>query len=64
MTDNLQVWNDCVAEAKRRLKNNSSCGYQIIRGSVLREAQKAYFSIVMSNSIHHVARVSVLRSNK
>ena len=43
----LQVWNDCVTAAKNKLKKNS-CGYQIIRGSVLKEAQRAYCVIMIA----------------
>ena len=44
MTD-LKIWNDCVAAAKNKIKKNS-CGYQIIRGSILKEAQRAYCVIM------------------
>jgi hypothetical protein len=49
MIDQLKIWNDCVAEAKNKLKNNSD-GYQIIRGNVLKEAQRAYCAIILSLS--------------
>jgi hypothetical protein len=45
MKDNLKIWNDCVAAAKNKLDKNSD-GYKIIRGNILKEAQKAYYAIV------------------
>jgi hypothetical protein len=50
MIDQLQIWNDCVAAAKNKLQKNSS-GYQIIRGNVLKEAQRAYCAIITASSI-------------
>ena len=49
MIDQLQIWNDCVDAAKKKL-GGDSCGYQIIRGSVLKEAQRAYCAIILSLS--------------
>ena len=49
MIDYLAVWNDCVQAAKNKLTKNSD-GYQMIRGNVLREAQKAYGAIVIASS--------------
>jgi hypothetical protein len=46
--DHLKIWNDCVAAAKKKLQGNS-CGYQVIKGGVLKEAQKAYCAIMLSN---------------
>jgi hypothetical protein len=43
----LKIWNDCVAAAKNKIKKNS-CEYQIIKGSVLKEAQRAYCVIMTS----------------
>lgn len=48
MIDNLKIWNACVADAKNKL-GKKSCGYQIIKGSVLKEAQRAYYAIQLSN---------------
>ena len=45
--DHLEIWNDCVAAAKKKLLGNS-CGYQLIKGPVLKEAQKAYCAIMIS----------------
>ena len=47
MVDSLDIWNDCVATAKNKFKKNS-CGYQIIKGNVLRDAQRAYCAIMLS----------------
>jgi hypothetical protein len=49
MIDYLEVWNECVQNAKNKLSKNAG-GYQIIKGSVLKEAQKAYCAIVISSS--------------
>jgi hypothetical protein len=49
MIDQLQIWNDCVTAAKKKLKSNSS-GYQIIKGNVLKEAQRSYCAIMISLS--------------
>ena len=35
----LEVWNECVAQAKKKL---GITGYGIIKGALLKEAQKAY----------------------
>ena len=45
--DHLEIWNDCVAAAKKKLLGNS-CGYQMFKGPVLKEAQKAYCAIMIS----------------
>jgi hypothetical protein len=46
MVDSLDVWNDCVQVAKGATGENS---YQIIRGNVLKRAQKAYLTIMLGN---------------
>ena len=45
--DHLKIWNDCVVAAKNKL-TKGSCGYQLIKGGVLKEAQKAYCAIMLS----------------
>ena len=45
--NDLMIWNECVAAAKNKIQKNS-CGYQIIRGSVLKEAQRAYCVIMIA----------------
>jgi hypothetical protein len=47
MKYSLEIWNDCVAAAKKKLSSNS-CGYQIIKGPVLKEAQKSYCAIMIT----------------
>jgi hypothetical protein len=47
MIDQLQVWNDCVTAAKKKLGDS---GYQVIRGDILKEAQRAYCAIILSLS--------------
>lgn len=47
MKDQLQIWNDCVSAAKKKLKNNDN-GYQLIKGNILKEAQRAYCAIILS----------------
>lgn len=42
--DSLQVWNECVKVAKS--KTRSSGRYQIIKGSVLKNAQTAYGAVI------------------
>jgi len=44
--DNLKIWNECVASAKNKL-NTKPCAFQIIKGSILKEAQKAYCAIMI-----------------
>ena len=41
----LEVWNACVAQAKKKL---GITGYVIIKGSLLKEAQKAYCASQLS----------------
>lgn len=45
----MDIWNDCVAAAKKKLGKNSS-GYGFIQGPVLREAQTAYCTIITANN--------------
>lgn len=45
--DHLEIWNECVAVAKKKLSGNSS-GYQLIKGPVLKEAQRAYCAVMIS----------------
>ena len=47
MIDNLKIWNDCVSAAKDKLGKKSD--YQIIKGSLLKEAQRAYYAIQASS---------------
>jgi hypothetical protein len=46
MVDSLKIWNDCVQAAKG---TTGECSYQIIRGNVLKRAQKAYLAIMLGN---------------
>jgi hypothetical protein len=46
MVDSLKIWNDCVQAAKGTTGANS---YQIVRGNVLKRAQKAYLTIMIGN---------------
>ena len=41
--DPLEVWNECVKVAKGETNDS----YQIIKGPVLRKAQKAYLTIML-----------------
>jgi len=43
--DPLNVWNECVKSAKNQAGNE--CSYEIIKGSTLRRAQKAYLTIML-----------------
>jgi hypothetical protein len=43
--DPIEVWNECVKVAKG--KTGEECSYQIIKGSVLRKAQRAYLTIML-----------------
>ena len=46
MVDALTIWNDCVQNAKGK---TGECSYQIIRGNVLKRAQKAYLAVMLGN---------------
>ena len=46
MVDALTIWNDCVQAAKG---TTGECSYTIIRGNVLKRAQKAYLAIRLGN---------------
>ena len=46
MIDSLQIWNDCVQHAKGKV---GECSYQVIKGDVLKRAQKAYLTIMLGN---------------
>jgi hypothetical protein len=41
--DQLDIWNECVKTAK----GETNGSYQIIKGSVLRKAQRAYLTIML-----------------
>jgi hypothetical protein len=45
--NDLEKWNKCVAQAKRKL---GVYGYGVIKGAVLKEAQRAYCAIQINNS--------------
>ena len=42
---NLKIWNECVASAKSKFGVTK---YGFISGKVLKEAQKAYYTIMIS----------------
>ena len=44
---NLKTWDDCVAAAKQKY---GVTGYGMVRGRVLKEAQRAYYSIMVSST--------------
>ena len=46
MVDALTIWNDCVQAAKG---TTGQCPYTIVRGNVLKRAQKAYLAIMLGN---------------
>lgn len=46
MVDSLKIWNECVQAAKGK---TGECSYQIIRGNVLKRAQRAYLAIMIGN---------------
>ena len=46
MVDALKIWNECVQAAKG---TTGECTYQIIRGNVLKRAQRAYLAIMIGN---------------